>query len=656
MKIKTVVGCAFLFAFFSAAAEERSPIDLVLALDTSAGLYASRATLSEYLVGPLLAEHLRPGDTFHLLSFSDELRPELSRRIEGAEDVETIIARLLITYPLYPYTDYIGALDSLFVYVSTLQEMRPKTVLIVSDGEHAPPPASPHSRIDPTAAKGRIASLMDRFRNAGWKVDFINVPLDESRQRQLSRWKERDARQAVVAQKPASAVAGPGEPAAARSPDSQPAETGRVAGAPIADARPRTDDVAESGKGQAARPVDSPTAAPSEKAAPAIPSEPVASKPEESPVPASVLPVPTDSSVADVGVDGAAANQAAEQALTPKTDSRPSNIPTPVAPGKLAEEEKRPSLVGKAISGALGAIGGAMSAIFAAAAPYLLISLLVLIAVVAVLLLAKFLRGAYSRPNRYASRASGKRAEDRTVVRTAATSAPLKTPASSATPAPSVRASEAATAREVLAPIRQPAAADSRPLLVAPVKESKTLATPQSRQFQGPATGLAISGNSADRSYSGLPLKISRTREPKHKESLIPVTGQRTLRKAEARIMLSLWVRDQNRNIGKRNVHLMKAGTTLSLGGGRSDFLIFLVSVPHRIADVHFDGETCALIPRRAGYFPDNGTDAIEDCLEKTIRIVSQKGFELYIRLEKFEDPLLKLNSFLHSIDAVGIY
>jgi len=118
--------------------------------------------------------------------------------------------------------------------------------------------------------------------------------------------------------------------------------------------------------------------------------------------------------------------------------------------------------------------------------------------------------------------------------------------------------------------------------------------------------------------------------------------------------MLSLWVRDQNRNIGKRNVHLVKSGTTLSLGGGRSDFLVFLVPLPHRIADIHFDGEYCSLVPRRPDYFPDIGSTIVDDCLGKDIRVLSDKGYELYLRIEKFEDPLLKLNAFLHSIDTAG--
>ncbi|GAB1482822.1 hypothetical protein MASR2M78_16380 [Treponema sp.] len=66
-----------------------------------------------------------------------------------------------------------------------------------------------------------------------------------------------------------------------------------------------------------------------------------------------------------------------------------------------------------------------------------------------------------------------------------------------------------------------------------------------------------------------------------------------------------LFVEDQNTAIGRRNVHLLKAGSTLSTGGGRSDFLVFLVPLPQHVADIRFDGEQCIFVPRRTEFFRD---------------------------------------------------
>jgi hypothetical protein len=124
--------------------------------------------------------------------------------------------------------------------------------------------------------------------------------------------------------------------------------------------------------------------------------------------------------------------------------------------------------------------------------------------------------------------------------------------------------------------------------------------------------------------------------------------------KIEGPLMLSLFVEDQNTMIGKRNIHLAKPGYNFTIGGGKSDFLIFLVSVPPHIAEVRVDGERCTFIPRRPQYFPDTGSQQISDCIGKMIRIVSEKGYELHLRMERYEDPLLSLNRLLHSVDVPG--
>jgi hypothetical protein len=113
-------------------------------------------------------------------------------------------------------------------------------------------------------------------------------------------------------------------------------------------------------------------------------------------------------------------------------------------------------------------------------------------------------------------------------------------------------------------------------------------------------------------------------------------------------VMLSLFVEDQNTFIGKRNIHTLKPGFTFTIGGGKSDFLIFLVPIPFRIADLRYDGTGCTLIPRKSNYFPDTGSSPVSDCIGKTIRVVSDKNHELFMRLELCEDPLLTLNRLLN--------
>ncbi|MDA8427223.1 MAG: hypothetical protein M0Z80_13935, partial [Treponema sp.] len=120
-------------------------------------------------------------------------------------------------------------------------------------------------------------------------------------------------------------------------------------------------------------------------------------------------------------------------------------------------------------------------------------------------------------------------------------------------------------------------------------------------------------------------------------------------------ISIELRVEGQNSHIGNRNVHDLHAGSSRTVGGGRSDFLVFLVTVPGRIAELHFDGEKLTLVPRRPEFFPD-GASPLEDCLGKEIRIQGKRGYPLLLRFLPFERPADKMNRLLHCIETPGLF
>jgi hypothetical protein len=116
--------------------------------------------------------------------------------------------------------------------------------------------------------------------------------------------------------------------------------------------------------------------------------------------------------------------------------------------------------------------------------------------------------------------------------------------------------------------------------------------------------------------------------------------------------MLNLFVEDQNTAIGRRNVHTLKTGSSFTVGGGNSDFLIFLVPMPPRIGELRFDGTNCTFIPLKNKYFPDIGSRQVPECIGKTIRVLSDKNYELFFHFERYKDPLIALNQLLHSINV----
>jgi len=116
--------------------------------------------------------------------------------------------------------------------------------------------------------------------------------------------------------------------------------------------------------------------------------------------------------------------------------------------------------------------------------------------------------------------------------------------------------------------------------------------------------------------------------------------------------MLNLFVEEQNTAIGRRNVHALKRGSTYTVGGGASDFLIFLVPVPSRLGQLYFDGNNCTFTPLKPKYFPDIGSTPVHECIGKTIRILSDKNYEVFFHFERYRDPLIALNQLLHSIQV----
>ena len=115
--------------------------------------------------------------------------------------------------------------------------------------------------------------------------------------------------------------------------------------------------------------------------------------------------------------------------------------------------------------------------------------------------------------------------------------------------------------------------------------------------------------------------------------------------------MTEIYVLNQNRNIGRRNIHIMKPGTSLTIGGGKTDnFLIFLVPFPSHLAQVRYDGQDYHLAILKPKYFPYEKSNIINNCIGKPVTIVSDKGYHVYFTFREYENPTEKLNSILTSI------
>jgi hypothetical protein len=626
-------GSIFFFSFGQESIAPENPIDLVLVLDTSSGMSDSYRELQDYLTGPFLSEFLRIGDTFHLISFSDGARIEIARRIEGIGDVRTIIGRIFLMYPLDPNSDISAAIKYTENYISFLPGTRQKKVVFFSKGDSF----SGSSGQTANGVESLIAETAPRFSRLGAELRYIPVPFNTgpSSGRAPAAITQAPARQAVpggASAPPASASgtvpsptvpasrentqtpgsassrepASPAPPAAVTPPPASAAVPPVSATpAPAGSTAPQSAASSAPPASSRSRPADS--TAPSSAAAPppvsaAVP-PPATARPElPSAVPApsvDVSPVPLQARKGSEAPVVPAEGTSSE--IVPPTAERQEPENGAGSPGEVpASSSSVPAVPDRGFATPLAGlppVGGSPPARGGiaespASIGNLPIPLLIGFAVLAILLLGLIIFFASGRLRRSPNRAMAHAALPR---------------------------------RKEQEKPRIPAEDKNAELFAnyAATQRRRTTVTPQDISRGNASLEKTSIEQSQTESYSG-PL------------------------------MLSLFVEDQNTFIGRRNIHTVKPGYTFTIGGGKSDFLIFLVPMPPRIAEIRFDGRQCAFFPRKPQFFPDIGSKSISNCIGKTIRIISEKNYELHIRMERYEDPLVALNRLLHSVNVPG--
>ena len=559
---------------FGIFGQNSSPIDLVLLLNTSADMSSSYENVSNYITGPFLSEYLRIGDTFHLITFSANSKLDSARRISGIGDIETIIGRMFIQYPVENGGNMAAALSFTERYLASLP-LRSKKVVVVSTG-------SPEINNLVNAAK-------QRFSQANTTLDFVQVTPGQP----LTGLPSSGRPSANAAPTPSSAAGTASQGTASQAAQTTPQAAGTAsqgtasqaaqttspatgttsqgATSQAAQASSQAAGTASQGTASQAAQASSPAAGTasqgttSQAAQASSPAAGTASQgttsqaAQASPQAAGTASQETTSQVTQTTPQAAetASQGTVSSAAAPSTTETASSIPS--SP-QTTDSVKQPAKTGS-FSFHIPVIAG-------------IIALLLLILII-IFIASRKLK---SSPNRVMAEVS-KSNDDRDQTKNK----------------------------------------DHN-------KDFAKYAAVQTRQRTTP--------------YSDRPLKPENAAQPK-----INPTGP---------LLLNMFVEDQNTLIGKRNIHSLKSGYSLTVGGGKSDFLIFLVPVPANIGEVRRSGSQLSFIPRKPKLFPDLGSSELRDCLNKTIRIISDKGYELRFRFEMYEDPLETLNRVLLQIKVPG--
>ncbi len=173
---------AVLFIFLVSVSLSAEPVDMVVMLDTSESVLPIYDDLVNFIIKNILSDHVRFGDTFHLISFDS--RPELifSKQLNNRDDLEHVISELFLLNPLGKHTDLVMALKYLHQYVSDLSDSGSREIIILTDGIHDPPPGSPFQNIisvdEKTGEKiNLLENEIDAISKYSWKVSLVKLPV-----------------------------------------------------------------------------------------------------------------------------------------------------------------------------------------------------------------------------------------------------------------------------------------------------------------------------------------------------------------------------------------------------------------------------------------------------------------------------------------------
>jgi len=534
---KNILAVIFiLYSFFFVYGQNTGPVDLVLLLNTSSGMSSSYENVSNYITGSFLSEFLRAGDTFHLIVFSQTPRLDIARRISQRGDVETIIGRMLLQYPVENGNNLAAAITFTENYVLSLPS-RPKKIVLVSTGGQD--------------INNVVSAAKDSFKTKNATFDFVQITSGQP----LTNL-PKSGRDAVTS--------GTGSASGTTSTQGTVSTGVSSQGTGSASGTTSTQGTASTGVSSQGTVSASGTTSTQGTASTGASSSGTGE-------------TGTASSVSQEVTASGAAESGGTEDVNNKEGTSGSASEKSSGNEKVSGIEKSSEGVKTSSSAGSGGSSASSTGFIGSSASSTGFIVLIILLILLVLALIIFL----------ASRRSG-----------------------SGRPA---------------SPRKEPKKEEPTPI-ADHSKELANYAAVQPKQRTNP--------------YSNKPLK--------------PENNKQVIINPAGTIIINMFVEDQSLSIGKRNTHSLKSGYSLSVGGGKSDFLIFLVPVPPNLGEIHRNGSQLKFIPRKPKYFPDLGSNELRDCLNKTIRVISDRNYEIRFRFEMYEDPLLALNRILHSIKVPG--
>ncbi len=669
------------------AAAQEKPVDLIVLLDASQSMFPYFTEVVDFVVSRIAREYLRFGDTFHLLTFTDSVRIEIAQAVRTEQDLKSLLGRLYLLYPFGRSTDLVSALTSLYRYTADLPESSRKLIVMVTDGMHNPSAQSPNAALGADQVRASIEDTTARIRANGWTIRIVRIPFEGA---------------------PGAAGAGgagtAGGTGTAEAPGVSPgagdylSEVATGLGAPV------TEFSSEGREDAAGRSVEMPRIA--------FPGH-LGRQGYDFSFPL-VISNPSDRDIrlqlSGVQIRGSNVLRKTLFTDVPKGAERTVQVavrlPDSVEAGTVSLEAELRFADGIRVAPTVGILSldlerRPFARIFRSTGTAVLFLVLLAAALALIVLLVVYIRGLHRRAEQPVVAAvldsEAAASEER---RRALASAPREKPAfvtraearayaSDLVPKhvsseearriqegivpKHLTAEEARVFQEEAAPkhvTREEARIFEDSLRAQHVTEEEARTFKPARkditqdEARAYAAGRSLTEEEASRyrdtsardaadalaayaaaSSPNRPAPAASTGRPAEFTPVVKRTGS---------LRVEFRVEDQNPNIGLRNVRTLQSGGKKTIGGKRSDFLVFLVPVPPRAAEVYFDGEDLTVVPLRPELFPDY-SGPIPGCLGTPIRMVNRFGKVLTLTFDRYVPPADRLNKILRCLESPGI-
>jgi hypothetical protein len=166
------------------SADDRDePVDILVALDKSLSMEEEIEAVKEYVSTHIVENLLQNGDFFLITAFYGEANVIVSDFVKGDEHKKQVNSVISSIEADGRFTDIGNALDELKEQVEKYSNTgRKKTLLLITDGKHEPPPGSKYYSKDGTYSHEYLEGMTSETQKEGWKIIVIGLGSESAKE------------------------------------------------------------------------------------------------------------------------------------------------------------------------------------------------------------------------------------------------------------------------------------------------------------------------------------------------------------------------------------------------------------------------------------------------------------------------------------------